>query len=819
MLQRFTSYLSFRLILTLFVLLASISSIVVPPFETPDEIWHFAYIQQLATGGGLPVSEPNTKALWRQQGVQTPLYYLAAAGLTFWIDQSDFPALYERRNPYAAIGGGSDPLNKSYFLHYPEDGFPWQGSFLALHIARFLSVFLSAISLWAVYQTLLLLLDERQALLGVTLFAFIPQFVFISGAASNDNAVNAMTALLMWRLVLLLVTNRQRTKEFILIGLLLGLALLAKISATWLVLLTFGTLGVIAYRVKSWRTLTQNGLLVGGVTLAVSGWWFIRNVWLYGDPIASNIWLSNILLRKHPATWRTFYYSEWESLEHSFWGLFGWFNVTYPTWLYRCFQFLEVMLLLGLLLWAFRKLRKKLFYKDSYQLPVTSHQLPIPNPQSAITNPQSGVALLLIWLLCLMVAWWAFFRIAPAAQGRYFFPAGATWGWLMAVGWGALGGIEGGRGRPLAGAHSPTRPLAEPRPIFAWGIAFFLFVLSLLTPWWIIRPAYQPSTPLSSLPEGAVSLNITFEDFMRLEGYTVTPNQLAPSTAMDLTLYWRALRPIDEPLSISVKGFGRTYNDKPIAWDDSYPDGGRWATTIWQPEQLIVDRWRIWMSGRTFTPTLARLTVDVYRLDGENGALGAMLPATIEGEPVTLPFNFANLVVRSSEATPAATPSTEFALRVTDPMALKGYQGNHLAGADKGTALSAHKKVGASLLKLSRDSVKVPFVWEVGQALAANTDVSYQAFFHLTADPSQPPLAQGDFEPLDGTFPTPYWWAGDKLLDSAQLTLPSDAPQGKYQLLLGLYDLSNGQRFIGAEGQSTWQVGELYWDGEKGQQR
>ena len=39
----------------MFVLLAGLYSAVVPPFETPDEIWHFAFIQHVATKYALPV--------------------------------------------------------------------------------------------------------------------------------------------------------------------------------------------------------------------------------------------------------------------------------------------------------------------------------------------------------------------------------------------------------------------------------------------------------------------------------------------------------------------------------------------------------------------------------------------------------------------------------------------------------------------------------------------------------------------------------------------------------------------------------------------
>ena len=184
-------------LLALFILLAGIYSIVVPPFETPDEIWHMAFVQHVASGQGLPVSAPNTPALWRQQGVQSPLYYLAAAALTAWIDQSDFPAIYARANPHAAIGRPDASVNRNYLVHKQDEAWPWHGALLALHIARFFSVLLGALTLWAVYRTLALIAGAPAALLGAAFVAFIPQFVFISAAVSNDNAINALAALVL----------------------------------------------------------------------------------------------------------------------------------------------------------------------------------------------------------------------------------------------------------------------------------------------------------------------------------------------------------------------------------------------------------------------------------------------------------------------------------------------------------------------------------------------------------------------------------------------------------------------------------------------
>ena len=199
------------------------------------------------TGRGLPISEPATTALWRQQGVQAPGYYLAAAALTSWIDQGDFLALYARVNPHAAIGQPDATANRNYLIHHPDDGWPWHGAVLALHLARFFSVFLGAVTVWAVYQTLVLLLDRRAALWGAAFLAFIPQFIFISAAASNDNAINALAALVLWQTVALWLAPSSRLlparsvpwwrpqHSLVLTGSLLGLALLSKLSALGLV--------------------------------------------------------------------------------------------------------------------------------------------------------------------------------------------------------------------------------------------------------------------------------------------------------------------------------------------------------------------------------------------------------------------------------------------------------------------------------------------------------------------------------------------------------------------------------------------------------
>ncbi|MGH2461533.1 MAG: ArnT family glycosyltransferase, partial [Chloroflexota bacterium] len=90
-------------------------------------------------------------------------------------------------------------------------------------------------------------------------------------------------------------------------------------------------------------------------------------------------------------------------------------------------------------------------------------------------------------------------------------------------------------------------------------------------------------------------------------------------------------------------------------------------------------------------------------------------------------------------------------------------------------------------------SLQVGLLWSA-QAPPA-TD--YTVFVHL-ATASGHIVAQNDAQPLDGRFPTSTWQTGDRAFDVHQLAL-AGVPPGDYQLEVGLYALSTGQRLsVGA---------------------
>ena len=139
------------IIILIFLCFGFAYSMVVPPFETPDEPFHYGFARHIAQGNWLPVQSAVETGPWAQEGSQAPLYYLLTGWLTCGIDQGDFADIAVR-NPRANIGDPLDPGNKNFML-YSGSQPALVGSNLALHVGRWFSLLLGATTLWCVYLT------------------------------------------------------------------------------------------------------------------------------------------------------------------------------------------------------------------------------------------------------------------------------------------------------------------------------------------------------------------------------------------------------------------------------------------------------------------------------------------------------------------------------------------------------------------------------------------------------------------------------------------------------------------------------------------
>ena len=229
MIEAMRGHRALVLILAAFAALAVTYSIVTPIFEAGDELWHYPFVQSLATGHGLPIQDPNVQTLWEQEGGQPPLYYAISALATFWIDTRD---LTDRlwRNPEAKIGIPLDYGNKNMVVHTSAEDFPWHNTALAVHLIRLLSILFSAFTVLFTYLLALEIGAEKTlAAVAAAIVAFNPMFSFISASVNNDNLAVMLAALALW-LLTRLVTRGATTSRFVVLGFVLGLAALSKES-------------------------------------------------------------------------------------------------------------------------------------------------------------------------------------------------------------------------------------------------------------------------------------------------------------------------------------------------------------------------------------------------------------------------------------------------------------------------------------------------------------------------------------------------------------------------------------------------------------
>jgi hypothetical protein len=87
------------------------------------------------------------------------------------------------------------------------------------------------------------------------------------------------------------------------------------------------------------------------------------------------------------------------------------------------------------------------------------------------------------------------------------------------------------------------------------------------------------------------------------------------------------------------------------------------------------------------------------------------------------------------------------------------------------------------------ETVKVDLTWRGLKSWPDN----YTAFVHLLG-PDGKVHGQIDQWPVQGTRPTSSWTAGQVVDDPYTITLPPDAPGGKYQVEVGWYLLSTLRR-------------------------
>ncbi len=471
-------------LLLAYVMVGVLYIVSVPPFESPDEPRHFAVADYIQTQGKLPIQQQDVETRFGQEGSQPPLYYLLVAALIAPFDRSDLDD-HLTGNPHAIIGDPNAPGNRNAYAHarvYPP---LLEGSTLALFCARLFSLLLGTVTVAAVWQTARLLAPERQglALLAAGLTAFNPQFLFISASVNNDTLVTALGSLLIWQTLQLLRHGFQPRRNLTL-ALLLALVSITKLSG-----LLFAPPLLLTAFWSGWRQRDRRGLLRFLFTLAVvwllfAGWWYARNLHLYGELTGTQMML-DIFGRRGAPSLAELLGEEFNGLRISYWGLFGWFNVFTLKPFYRVMDIVMLAGAVGLLAWMWQR-----------------------RAQRAQLLPILLLALQLALMLGGLIVWTS---QTAATQGRLLFPVIAVISSLIALG--------------LRTWRLPARAAIVALGSFA-----------IAVPIVSIRPAYQPPAVVARLPESATLLYARFDDIEVL-GYEMEVRRYVPGEAFPITLY------------------------------------------------------------------------------------------------------------------------------------------------------------------------------------------------------------------------------------------------------------------------------------------
>lgn len=722
-------------ILLLFVVLGVWYSMVVPPFETPDEIHHYAFARHLALGYDLPVQTLEQGGPWKHEGTQAPLYYFLLGRVIAGIDQSDFNQI-NQLNPHANLGDPLFPGNKNRML-YSAQSLPLRGTNLALHVGRWFSLFLAALTLLLTYAIARLAFPHSRtlALLTLLVVATIPQFDFISATVSNDNMIILLSTAVLYWLARLLTDSSGRSVtwyEWGILGVLLGLAVLSKLQGLGLVPLSLLVLVSMAWWRQDWRLPVRALLPIGLPLLVIAGWWYWRNYVLYGDWLGVGQLLTINGLRTEPQSLEHFW-GELRGVRYSFWGLFGWFSILMPAITYPILDLVALLAGFGTLwvfgtVWQARGLR-------------------------AFDRPDTRVHLLLIvWALMivgLMLYWLTF---ATSGQGRLLFPAISAFGVFLVMGTSVWFGF-----------------LPE-----TWRLRFFLLLpagllaCSLYALTVLLPASYQAPDPVDSIPAQAQRVNLVFNDQIELMAVEMPSGRFKPGDEVAVTLYMRALTNIDKDYPLFVQLLGQ--ENLVVGNVTTHPGWGRHPTSLWEPGKIYPNHYRIqvWDNISNRSPLLVRLYVGFI-----NPETRLPLPIqTREGVPIPRAYVGTVDVVSSQPLDPDIFYLQPIDANFSDVIRLVGYE-----LPDSGPFPGQNR-------------LNVTLLWE---AIGEPTK-DYTAFVHLIdSDGNQ--VSGYDQPPAEDRFPTSHWQTGDRSLSQFVLRLPPDLPPGRYELWTGLYsDVQGAER-------------------------
>jgi hypothetical protein len=256
------------------------------------------------------------------------------------------------------------------------------------------------------------------------------------------------------------------------------------------------------------------------------------------------------------------------------------------------------------------------------------------------------------------------------------------------------------------------------------------------------------------------------ENTVEVLGYSLDRDPVETGQTAYLTLAMRA--PIT-PTHILMPY--ATLGGRELRWTTD----SRLLTPEWKPDEVIVERYEI--------PIAFETPPGEYELKLGFSDLTA-------GQDVLQPVPLQSVRVTAS-TTPHAVVPQDAVANFNAQIALLGATANGVA----------HQSDLPAVTVKPGETIGVQLHWLAQQQV----DESYTIFVHLI-DGGNRLIAQRDYTPMGGAFPTqlwiPKWIAGQSVNDPYQIKVPDDLPPGEYFIEAGLYGMTSQRRvpIIGRDG-------------------
>ena len=347
------------------------------------------------------------------------------------------------------------------------------------------------------------------------------------------------------------------------------------------------------------------------------------------------------------------------------------------------------------------------------------------------------------WVVVEFVSLLRWTNMTPASQGRLMYPTLPALCLFMVVG---LAGWWPARGQPYGAAL----------------IGGMMFLLAASAPFTTIGPVYARPDILTAadVPASARPFNVDYGGMVRLLAYDVDKERVRPGESLAVTVYWQALAPINHDYSIFLQLFG-VHQD--IGQRDIYPGRGLYPTSQWRPGDVIRDTIQVNVGEDAKGPGPVWIAIGLYDL-----ASGVRPQATdLQGKEMIYPTL---TKIELDCPVPTLVPDRPLDANLGNQVRLIGYD------------LESD---------VARPGEEIPLTlyWQVTGKL----DADYKVFVHLTGAQGKS-AGQGDGFPVEGSYQTSAWTAGEIINDTHPIVVQKDAPPGAYQISVGLYEPENGKR-------------------------